>query len=298
MRILVSGSRGFIGSALVELLSGEGHEVLRLVRKSSFKENGDFVWDPVHDYVDTKAFAGCDAVVHLAAENISGRWTEEKMRKIRDSRVRGAKIICDGIKSLEQKPAVYVSASGVGYYGDRGQEEICEDAAVGNDFLAGVSKDREDASNSLSEFGVRVANMRFGMVLGRGGPLEKMLGAYRAGLGGPFGNGRQYWSWIARDDAVRAIYHVIKTESISGPVNTVSPEAVTNKQFADTLGKILNKPVFMRVPGWLARGMLGKLADSLLLSSIRAVPKVLVESGFVFNFPQPEGALRNILLDQ
>jgi uncharacterized protein (TIGR01777 family) len=295
MKVLVSGSRGFIGSALVEQLQGQGHEVCRLVRKSSVKEMDDFVWSYEDGYVDKSAFENCDAVVHLAAENIAGRWTKEKMHKIRDSRVKGAKVICDAIGELENKPAVYISASGIGYYGDRGDEIVCEGQPCGDDFLAEVSRDREAVSNSLEKSGVRVVNTRFGMVLGKAGPLKKMLAPYKAGLGAIFGSGKQYWSWVTIDDVVRAIIHAINNESVSGAVNVVSPKPVTNAEFTKTLARVLEKPQFLSIPASLAAILLGKLAHQLLLCSIRAEPKVLLNSGFIFNDPAIEPALRKIL---
>lgn len=295
MKILLTGSRGFIGSALAEQLLANGHQVQRLVRKGSIKQMGDFVWSYQEGYVDKSAFAGCDAVVHLAAENVSGRWTKEKMRKIRQSRVEGAKVICNAIRNLEEKPAIYVSASGVGYYGDRADQPLCETQPNGSDFLAQVSKEREAVSNSLEKFGIRVVNTRFGMVLGDGGVLKKMLGSFQAGLGPTFGNGKQYWSWITRHDAVRAIMHAITEETVAGPVNVVSPGPVTNAEFAKTLAKVLGKGQFLTIPAPIAQVLLGKLAKILLLSSIRAEPKVLLDSGFNFDYPNLYEALRSIL---
>jgi uncharacterized protein (TIGR01777 family) len=295
MRILVSGSRGFIGSALVEQLEQQGHEVRRLVRKCSVKKMDDFVWAPDDGYIDKLSFVDCDAVVHLAAENVSGRWTREKMRKIRDSRVKGASVICDAIKGNGGKPAVYVSASGVGYYGDRADSKICEGQPCGADFLAEVSREREAVSNSLEKSGIRVVNTRFGMVLGDGGPLKKMLGSFQSGLGPVFGDGSQYWSWITREDAVRAIIYAIENESVSGGINVVTPNPVTNTEFAKTLAAVLSKGQFLKIPAFLAKMMFGKLADNLLLCSIRAQPKSLLDAGFTFNHPQLQEALRAIL---
>jgi uncharacterized protein (TIGR01777 family) len=297
MRVLVSGSRGFIGSALVEYLQGQGHQISRLVRKGSVKKMDDFVWSPDEGYIDKLAFVDCDAVVHLAAENVSGRWTKEKMHKIRQSRVQGAKVLCDAIKELGDWNGVYVSASGIGYYGDRADELIAEGQPSGTDFLALVSRDREAVSNELEKYGVRVVNTRFGMVLGDGGALKKMLGAFQTGLGATFGNGKQYWSWITRKDAVRAIVHAINEKSVSGAVNVVSPQPVTNKEFAITLAQVLGKPQFLTIPDFVARLMFGKLADNLLLCSIRAEPRKLFDTGFVFDHPNLKEALASILSD-
>jgi len=295
MKILVSGSRGFIGSALVKKLQDQGHQVSRLVRKTSVQQTEDFIWSPDDGYIDKAAFTDCDAVVHLAAENVAGRWSKQKMHKIRQSRVEGAKVICDAIMSLETRPKVYLSASGIGYYGSRGEEKLREDQPCGTDFFALVSKDREAVSDSLKTCGVRVVNTRFAMVLDSTGPLSKMLGSFQVGLGPRFGDGHQYWSWVTRSDVVRAIIHAITTESISGPVNVASPHPVTNTQFAKTLARVLNKPQFLIIPAPVARIMLGKLANVFLLSSIRAEPGVLLDSGFVFNYPELKQALTAIL---
>lgn len=295
MRVLVSGSRGFIGSALAEFLQSQGHQVKRLVRPASARQNSDFIWDPQRSFVDPKAFDGCDAVVHLAAENVAGKWTKEKKRKIRQSRVEGAEVICDAIKQLDKKPAVYVSASGIGFYGDQGDEVIPEGRPCGNFFLSYVARDREAVSAPLRQLGMRVVSMRFGMVLGNGGPLKKMLGPFKLGLGAKFGSGRQYWSWITREDAVRAIVHAIQTQSLNAPINVVSPLPVTNSEFAETLAKVLSKPQFLTLPAGLVRLIFGELADNLLLCSIRAEPKALLDSGFVFSHPQLREALKSIL---
>jgi len=295
MKILVSGSRGFIGSELVKKLQAQGHQISRLVRKNSVQRTDDFIWSPSESYVDKAAFNDCDAVVHLAAENIAGRWTRKKMRRIRQSRVEGAKVICDAIMSLQNRPKVYVSASGIGYYGDRGGDILAEDQPCGTDFLAQVSRDRETVSDSLKNCGIRVVNVRFGMVMGSGGPLSRMLGAFQVGMGPVFGSGQQYWSWVTRTDAVRAIIHAINTDSVSGPVNVSTPNPVTNTQFAKTLAKVLGKPQFLKIPEPVARIMLGKLADVLLMCSIRAEPRALLDSGFVFDYPELNQALTAIL---
>ncbi len=217
------------------------------------------------------------------------------MHKIRQSRVKGAKVICDAIAQLENKPAVYVSASGIGYYGDRGDEIVCEGQPCGDNFLAEVSRDREEVSNSLQKSGVRVVNTRFGMVLGKRGVLMKMLPPFRVGLGATFGSGKQYWSWVTIADAVGALIHVINDKSVSGPVNVVSPAPVTNVEFANTLARVLRKPQYLAIPAKLAAIIFGKLANELLLSSIRSQPKVLIDSGFVFKDTEIEKALRRII---
>lgn len=295
MKVLVSGSHGFIGGALCDYLESNGHEVSRLVRPTSENKEGDYTWDIERGYVDPKAFDGCDAVVHLAAENVAGRWTEEKKYKIRYSRVEGAKVVCDAIMKLDKKPDVYVSASGIGYYGDCGDKVLVEGDPCGDMFLSEVARDREAESDVLRRTGVRVVSTRFGIVLGDGGPLKKMIGPFKFGLGARLGTGDQYWSWVSREDVVRAILHAINTPSLNEPINVVSPNPVTNRQFTKTLAKVLSRPQFLAMPASAVRAMFGELADNVLLASTRAEPKALVDSGFEFALPELEKAFRQIL---
>jgi uncharacterized protein (TIGR01777 family) len=294
MRILVSGASGLIGSALVPALRGDGHTVTPLVRGRD--EPGAVRWDPAGGVLDPAAVEGVDAAVHLAGETIDGRWTDAKKKRIMDSRRDSTRLLAETLARLERRPQVLVSASAVGYYGNGGDQELTEESPSGEGFLAEVVRVWEEASTPAAAAGVRVANTRFGIVLSpKGGALGRMLTPFKLGLGGPFGSGRQYMSWIALDDLVGALRHVIGTEALSGPINTTAPEPVTNKDFARTLGRVLGRPALVPVPPPALRLALGQFAEEGLLFSQRAVPKRLLDSGYTFRFPQLEPALRHLL---
>lgn len=295
MNVLVTGSSGMIGSALVGFLAERGHAVRRLVRSAPGKS--DSLWDPRAGQIDTAGLGEMDAVVHLAGENIAGgRWTRARMARIAESRAKGTRALATALADLPRKPRVLVSASAVGYYGDRGDQRLEESDAAGEGFLAGVVRDWEAATAPAGEAGIRVVCLRFGVVLSRaGGALRRMLRPFRWCLGGVIGSGRQYWSWVTLDDAVRIVLHGMEHDSIAGPVNAVSPNPVTNREFTRTLGRVLRRPTVMRMPAFAARLAFGKMANDLLLASTRVVPNVLTETGYSFQYPQLEGALRSIL---
>lgn len=295
MRILVSGSHGFVGSALVEDLTRDGHEVSRLVRAEPSRGSGDVRWDPAAGTIDAAALEGYDAVVHLAGENLAGRWTRAKMRRIRDSRVAGTALLSGALADLERPPGVLVSASAMGYYGDRGDDLLHEDQPPGSSFLSEVVHDWEAATARAAEAGIRVVNTRFALVMHpAGGTLESMLPPFKLGLGGPLGSGKQYFAWVALDDVVAAIRFAVATEQLRGPVNVVAPDVVTNREFTKTLGRVLRRPTVMRIPKAPIRLAAGKLADELF-ASIQPLPDKLVDAGFEFRWPQLEPALRSML---
>lgn len=295
MLIAITGSHGLVGSALVPFFQERGHGVRRLVRGSAGED--EIAWNPSAEFPNARVFAGIDAFVHLAGENIAtDRWTDEKKEKIRRSRVLGTGLLCEALARMESPPKVFLSASAVGYYGDRGDEILDESSSAGQGFLADVAREWEEATRPASAAGIRVVLMRFGMILSpRGGALAKMLTPFRLGAGGVIGSGRQYWSWIALDDVLSAIEHLLTISAIHGPVNVVSPHSATNREFTKTLGRVLSRPTLAFVPGFAARLVLGEMADSLLLTSVRVEPKQLVESGFVFQYPELEPALRHLL---
>ena len=295
MHIAVSGSSGLVGSALVSSLTAGGHRVTRLVRRSP--GGNDVLWDPAEGIRDLPKFAGVDGVVHLAGENIAaGRWTEARKAEIRRSRVEGTRRLCESLAKLGARPKVLVSASAIGFYGDRGVEILTEDSAPGSDFLAGVCREWEAATEVASRAGIRVVHLRFGMILSpAGGALKKMLLPFKMGAGGRIGSGAQFMSWIAIDDAVGVIQHALSTESIRGPVNAVAPAPVTNAEFTRTLARVLSRPAIVPMPAFAARLAFGELADALLLSSQRVMPSRLKESGYRFRYPELEGALRHLL---
>jgi len=236
-------------------------------------------------------------VVHLAGENIAeGRWNSQKKGRILDSRVRGTKLLAEFFAASEHKPRIIVSASAVGVYGDRGEELVDETSGFGIGFLADVGRQWEGATASGIDAGIRVVNVRFGMVLSTaGGALKKMLLPFRMGLGGVIGSGKQYMSWVSIDDVVGMIQYVIENDSMRGPVNLVSPNPLSNREFTKTLGRVLHRPTIFPIPGFAVRIAFGEMADELLLSSIRAVPKKLMDSGYKFRHPELREALEHLL---
>ena len=296
MHVLVTGSTGFIGSALVSYLIEQGSSVTRLVRRRVTEDDSDVEWDPGACTIDAKRLAGVDAVVHLAGESIyARRWTARRKAIIRDSRVEGTRLLSQTLAGLDPPPGVLACASGLGYYGDRGDETLREDSGPGSDFLAEATRQWEEATEAATQSGVRVVNLRFGLVFSpTGGALPKMMTPFKLGVGGRLGGGRQYVSWISLDDAMRAIHHALTTETLKGPVNVSAPGAVTNATLAKAIGNALSRPALIPVPGFALRLVLGELAETVL-SSNRLEPAKLLESGFVFDHPDLPGALRSML---
>jgi uncharacterized protein (TIGR01777 family) len=297
MQILITGSRGLVGSALIPALGAEGHRVVRLVRTKPATEKDCLHWDPAAGILDATSFEGIDGVVHLAGENIAGgRWTVERKERIRDSRVRGTRLLAERLAELARPPKVLVSASAVGYYGDRGNETLTEASPPGSNYLARVCHEWEAATEPAGQRGIRVINLRMGVVLSaEGGALAKMLFPFRMGVGGIVGNGKQYFSWISIDDLVRTILHALETDSLRGPVNAVAPHSVTNAEFTKALGKVLGRPTIVPMPAFAARLTFGEMADELLLASARVTPAKLLASGFVFRHSDVESALTALL---
>lgn len=293
MRILVSGSTGLIGAALVDRLKGQGHEIVRLTRSASGTPEPEIVWDPASGAIDRTALENLDAVVHLAGENLFGWWNAEKKQKIRDSRINGTALLAHALADLETKPRVLVSASAIGYYGDRGNELLDESSLQGAGFLAQVCHEWEEATAPASAAGIRVINTRFGIVLSpAGGALKLMLPVFKAGLGGPIGDGQNYMSWIAIEDACGSIDYLLNNDTFSGPVNIVAPEAVTNKEFTQSLATAVSRPAIFRFPKALAKTLLREMADEMLLPSVRVAPARLAGVGFQHQYPTLETALR------
>ena len=297
MKILISGSHGLVGKALVRSLVEDGHEVVRLIRRGHTIGELQIEWHPNQGRIDAQQLEGFAAVVHLAGESIaSGRWTGEKKRSIRDSRVKGTTLLSEAIAELSRPPAVFISASAIGYYGNRGDEELTETSPPGNDFLASVCVEWEAATRPAVEKGIRTVITRFGVILDRdGGALAKMLTPFRMGIGGRVGDGRQWMSWIALDDVINALEFLLLDSTVHGPVNIVAPNPVTNAEFTKTLGRVLSRPTFLPVPAFGARFAFGELADALLLSSQRVEPAVLTERGFAPYWPRLEPALQHLL---
>lgn len=296
MKVLVTGSSGLIGSALLPFLTTGGHEVVRLVRAAP-RSDAEILWDPAEGRIDARSLEGLDAAVHLAGENISsGRWTATRKARIRSSRVDGTRLLASTLAGLDRPPRAFVSASAIGYYGDRGDEELDEQSAPGAGFLAAVCKEWEEAVRPAADAGTRVVRLRFGVILSpSGGALQKMLPPFRLGLGGVIGNGRQYMSWLALDDAVGIVHHALIDGSLSGAVNAVAPHPLTNRDFTKILGRVLSRPTLFPVPAFAARLTFGEMADELLLASTRVVPRKLEESNYRFRFAELEPALRHLL---
>lgn len=293
MKLLISGSTGLIGEALVAAAMGRGHEITRLSRGNAVSAPR-VLWDPVTGEIPLRLLEGFDAVVHLAGESIAaGRWTAARKKRIRDSRIYGTANLVRALTSLERPPKIFVSASAIGFYGDRGNDVLSEDSVAGEGFLPSVCRDWEAAADPLRALGARVVHARFGIVLSRkGGALPKMLLPFRLGLGGPIGNGRQWWSWVALPDVVESLLHMLENGSLAGPVNVTAPVAVTNREFTDTLGRVLRRPTLFPMPAFAARLALGEMASALLLASARVEPRRLTQSGFAFRFSDLGTALK------
>jgi uncharacterized protein (TIGR01777 family) len=296
LNVLVSGATGLIGSALTPALRGGGHRVIRLTRSQSPSEDA-VRWDSSSGAIDASRLEGIDAAVHLAGESIAqGRWTREKKARILESRVQGTSLLAGTLAGLPQPPRVMVSASAIGYYGDRGDELLREDSPPGRLFLSRVCEEWERAAESARRAGIRVVHPRMGIVLStEGGALGKTLPIFKLGAGGRIGSGRQYWSWISIDDVVGAITHALETDSLEGPVNITSLNPLTNAEYTRTLGRVLNRPTIFPLPAPAARIALGQVADELLLASARVEPARLKETNYEFRYPELDGALRHLL---
>ena len=294
MKIVVSGSTGLIGSALKSAL--RDHEVVPLVRRSVTSGEQALAWDPERGTIDRAGLEGTDAVIHLAGENVFGRWSQAKKQRIYDSRVKGTRLVSDALAGLRRPPATLLAASAIGYYGDRGEEAVTEESAPGEDFLAHVARDWEAATAPATSAGIRVVNMRVAVVLTTtGGALAKMLPAFRLGLGGTVGSGNQYLSWIVLDDIVDAILHLLAKPNLVGPVNMTAPTPLTNRDFAKTLGKVLGRPAVVPVPAFALRMVFGTEGAAMVQSGQRVLPARLIGSGFRFSFSEVEPALRHLL---
>jgi uncharacterized protein len=309
-RILISGASGLIGSALVPALESHGYEVTRLVRRQS--NSNEINWDPPRP-IPPDLVSGCDAVIHLSGESITGRWTAVKKMRIRDSRVISTRNLSEALAKSNNPPKTFLCASATGYYGSRGDEVLTEDSVPGTGFLPEVCQEWESATNPAASAGIRTVNLRTGLVLSKnGGPLKEMLLPFRLGLGGKIGNGHQWWSWIHIEDWVSAAHHILQNPlanqetvlerrasppglTLHGPLNMVSPNPVTNAEFTKTLAKALRRPAIFPVPAFAARMAFGELADEAVLASAKVEPRKLLNTGFQFKFPDLESTLKSLL---
>jgi uncharacterized protein (TIGR01777 family) len=297
LRVAVTGATGLVGSAVVPVLRAAGHRVDRVSRQPPRPGTTDIQWDPAGGRLDPRALEGVDAVVHLAGQSIAaGRWTAAAKARIRDSRVGGTRLVAETMARLDRPPRALVSASAVGYYGDRGDEPLTEDSAPGAGFLADVARAWEAAADPARAAGIRVVHPRLGVVLaGQGGALAQMALPFRLGLGGVIGSGRQYWSWIALADAVRVVELALALDSLAGAVNAVAPAPATNREFTRVLGRVLARPTLVPLPAPAVRLLMGEMGQALLLASVRVLPRRLERAGFGFRHPDLEGALRAAL---
>lgn len=295
VKVLVSGGTGLVGRELVSLLLESGHEVMILSRRPASERIVH--WEPGETEIKVDSLDGFDAIVHLAGESIaSGRWTESKKQVIRDSRVQLTENLTEAIKKTKKPPKVIVAASAIGFYGDRGDELLSEDSDCGSGFLASLCRDWENASKGLAAAGIRVVNLRIGVVLSKdGGALAKMLLPFKLGMGGQIGSGKQYMSWISIKDLVSIIAFALERDFLVGPVNAVAPEPVTNIDFTRALGKVLSRPTFLPVPKFGVQMLLGEMADELLIASARVMPDKLIKHGYEFKHSSVETALSDAL---
>jgi uncharacterized protein (TIGR01777 family) len=292
MKILLAGASGLLGSALESSLARGGHEVVKLHRGATSTGPS---WDPPAGRISLGAGA-FNVVISLAGENIAQRWTPAAKVRIRESRGKATRLLSEALNRLPQVPRVFICASATGYYGDRESEILTEASPAGIGFLAEVCREWEAAAQSAAESGIRVVNLRLGIVLSpEGGALGKMLPAFRLGLGGRLGSGQQYWSWIALSDVVHVIDHVIRDETIRGPLNVVSPYPVTNTEFTKALGAVLGRPTFLSIPAFALKLLMGEMAEGALLASCRAEPTRLLQAGFAFQHPELKGAFQDLL---
>ena len=297
LTVAMTGASGLVGTELTALLKSLGHSVVPITRKSSGSTGNAIVWDPARGVLNPQQLESVNAIVHLAGENIAaGRWTAALKERIRKSRVEGTRALVQSLAGLQHRPQTLVCASAIGYYGDRGDEVLTESSAAGSGFLAEVCSAWETEAMAAANMDMRVVCLRIGVVLSpKGGALAKMLLPFKLGAGGVIGSGKQYWSWIGMNDLVRAIAFCVENENIRGPVNAVSPKALNNYDFTKTLGTILHRPTVVPMPAFVAKLVLGEMAEALLLSSARVIPETLQAHGFQFAQPDLKCCLEHEL---
>jgi uncharacterized protein (TIGR01777 family) len=302
VRILVSGSTGFLGTAVVDALERQGHTIARLVRPGTAQQRADgshaqaVQWDPVAAQFDAAGAEGADALIHLAGASIaSGRWNASRKSLLRTSRIDATRHLMGALAKLQRPPRTIVAASAIGYYGNRGDETLTEASAPGNDFLAGLCREWEAETSRGTEFGARVVNLRFGIILAQhGGALPRMALPFKLGAGGRLGDGRQWMSWILLQETVRIIQFALTSSELAGPVNAVAPNPARNREFTRILAKTLHRPALFPAPAFGLRLALGEMADALLLVSQKVIPSRLTDTGYTFSQPSLASALEDV----
>lgn len=292
--MLITGATGLIGKALQRSFRAKGYDLL-LASRSEPSDGDQIQWDAAEGFSDPAQLEGVDAFVHLAGESVSGlRWTDEKKKAIRDSRVLGTRSVVRAISNLKERPKVLVAASAIGFYGERGDEELTESSTAGDDFLSDVAREWESEARRAEDAGIRTVLLRTGIVLSKdGGALGTMLTPFKLGVGGVVGSGKQWMSWISLDDEVEIINFAIENENLRGAVNAVSPNPVTNYEFTKTLGEVLYRPTILPLPEFAVSMVFGEMGDALLLASTRANPRRLLDAGFEFKYPDLKPAIEH-----
>jgi uncharacterized protein (TIGR01777 family) len=297
MKIVVTGSSGFVGRWLVPDLESAGHDVVRLVRRAPLEDRPyEKPWDPKVGVLPSEILVGVDAVVNLAGRSIAdGRWSKKVKAELRSSRVCSTRLLVKTMAKMDAPPRILISASATGIYGSRGGEDLMEDSPLGYGFLADLARDWEREATAAEQFGTQVVLLRLGVIVGRGGALAKMLRPFRLGVGGPIGNGRQWWPWVAMEDVIGVIRFALENTTVKGPLNVVSPHSETSRAFAKKLGQVLHRPAVLPLPASAARLALGEMADALLLSSAKVQPAALERLEYPFRTPDLSEALRTAL---
>jgi len=300
MRIAITGATGMIGRKLTAFLLAQGHQIVSISRSASDHQGKIpvIVWDPALNYIDVEQLEGFDVIIHLAGANVGEYWSPEYKKIILESRVKSTKLLCKGLLKLVSKPKLLISVSAIGFYGNHPPEQVLdENSPLGQGFLADVCSQWEGATNILFQSGIRTVRMRLGVVLSKtGGALAKMWQPFQLGVGGVLGDGRQMMSWVSLDEIPYVVDHLIKTEDISGPVNVVAPQAVSNAQFTKILGQVIHRPTFLPVPAFVIRLLFGEMGQGLLLEGAHVIPRRLQASGYQFHFADLNAVLKEAVV--